>query len=89
MGVEGAFGDAVTGRARLCDVDGTPSHRTCTGPNVTDALSMGKQVSVYVRDEDVELWERAERFAKARRLPMSALVMTALESYLAEHDDAG
>jgi hypothetical protein len=39
--------------------------------------------AVYVRDEDVELWERAERYAKARRLTMSALVLTALEAYLA------
>ena len=30
------------------------------------------------------LWERAERYAKARRLPMSALIMTALEQFLAD-----
>jgi hypothetical protein len=50
---------------------------------------MGKQVSVYIRDDDAELWARAEAYAKARRLPMSALVMTALEAYLADADDAG
>jgi hypothetical protein len=44
---------------------------------------MGMAKAVYVRDEDVELWERAERYAKARRLTMSALVLTALEAYLA------
>jgi post-segregation antitoxin (ccd killing protein) len=47
---------------------------------------MGKQVSVYVRDEDQDLWERAERYARARRLPMSALVMTALEAYLDDQE---
>ena len=47
---------------------------------------MGKQVSVYIRDEDAELWARAEAYAKARRLPMSALVMTALERFLADAD---
>jgi hypothetical protein len=48
---------------------------------------MGKQVSVYVRDEDLEVWERAERYARARRLPMSALVMTALERYLETEEE--
>lgn len=43
---------------------------------------MGKQVSVYVRNEDLAVWDRAERYAKARRLSMSALIMTALEKYL-------
>ena len=43
---------------------------------------MGHQVSVYVRDDDLDVWERAERYAKARRLSMSALIMTALEWYL-------
>jgi hypothetical protein len=49
-------------------------------------LYMGKQVSVYVREDDLPLWERAERFARSRRLAISALVLTALEAYLAEHD---
>jgi hypothetical protein len=48
---------------------------------------MGKQVSVYVRDEDANLWERAERYAKSRRMPVSGLVMAALETYLAGVDD--
>lgn len=43
---------------------------------------MGKQVSVYIRESDAEVWQRAERYAKARRIPMSALVMTALERFL-------
>ncbi|HEX2362888.1 MAG TPA: hypothetical protein VHI11_12515 [Jiangellaceae bacterium] len=48
---------------------------------------MGKQVSVYVRDEDAELWQRAERYARARRMPVSGLVMAALEQYLRDVDD--
>jgi hypothetical protein len=47
---------------------------------------MGLHKAVYVRDQDVVLWERAERYARERRLAMSALVLTALEEYLAEHD---
>lgn len=40
--------------------------------------------AVYVKDEDVELWRRAESFARQRRLTMSALVLTALEQYLGD-----
>jgi hypothetical protein len=43
---------------------------------------MGTTKAIYVRDDDADLWERAERYAKARRLPMSALIMNALEQYL-------
>jgi len=46
----------------------------------------GGQVSVYVRGEDRKLWERAEQYARKRRLSMSALVMTALEEHLERHD---
>jgi hypothetical protein len=46
---------------------------------------MGMAKAVYVRDQDVPLWERAERYARERRLAMSALVLTALEEYLARH----
>jgi hypothetical protein len=45
------------------------------------------QKGIYVRQDDIELWQRAERFAKARRLTMSALIMTALDEYLREHGD--
>lgn len=45
---------------------------------------MGMAKAVYVRDQDVELWERAERYARGQRLTMSALVLTALERYLTE-----
>jgi hypothetical protein len=48
---------------------------------------MGLAKSLYVRDEDLDLWEQAERYARTRRLSMSALVMTALERYLAEVED--
>jgi hypothetical protein len=47
---------------------------------------MGMHKAVYVRDEDVALWERAEAYAKARRMPVSGLIMTALEKYLADED---
>lgn len=41
---------------------------------------------VYIREQDVELWERAARYAEAQRLSMGGLIMFALEAYLAEHD---
>jgi hypothetical protein len=46
-------------------------------------LGMGKQVSVYVRDDDLELWERAEKYARRHRMPISGLVLAALEEFLA------
>lgn len=49
-------------------------------------LGMGKQVSVYVRDDDLELWERAERYARKHRMPVSGLILAALEAYLVEQD---
>ena len=50
--------------------------------------TMGHQVSVYIRDEDRELWERAKRYARKRRVPVSGLLMLALEQYLDDADDA-
>jgi len=38
--------------------------------------------NIYVRDADLDLWHRAESYASARRLTMSALIMNALQSYL-------
>lgn len=38
--------------------------------------------TIFVRDEDMELWERATQFASAHRWSMSALIMTALEAYI-------
>jgi hypothetical protein len=40
--------------------------------------------TIYVRADDAALWERAEAYAAARRLSMSALIMTALEQFLAD-----
>jgi hypothetical protein len=48
---------------------------------------VGKK-TIYVRVEDQDLWQRAEAYAKARRLPMSGLIMTALEKYLQEIQSA-
>ena len=48
---------------------------------------MGMHKAVYVRDEDVDLWARAEAYAKARRMPVSGLVMAALEAYLEQVDE--
>jgi hypothetical protein len=38
--------------------------------------------TIYVRQDDMRVWQRAEAYAKERRLSMSALIMTALEAYL-------
>jgi hypothetical protein len=50
---------------------------------------VGRQVSIYVRAEDLELWRRAEAHARERRMPASGLVMLALERYLDAEDEAG
>jgi hypothetical protein len=54
---------------------------------------MGRQVSLYVRDMDLPLWRRAERYVRARRMSLSGLIMTALEAYLSDlesqHPPAG
>lgn len=47
---------------------------------------MGMQKGIYVKDADLELWDRAEVYAKERRITMSALIMNALERYLADSD---
>ena len=44
---------------------------------------VGGAKTVYVRKEDAAVWERAEQYARVRRLSMSALVITALEQFLA------
>ena len=38
----------------------------------------------HTSDDDVELWERAERYAKSRRMPVSGLVMAALEQFVGD-----
>lgn len=43
--------------------------------------------TIYVSQRDAELWQRAEAYAHAHRMPLSQLVMAALERYLADEDD--
>jgi hypothetical protein len=43
---------------------------------------VGRQQSIYVRADDLDLWRRAEAFARERRMTASGLVMLALERYL-------
>jgi hypothetical protein len=50
---------------------------------------MGAAKAVCVRDADAELWAPAERYAKGRRMPVSGLVMVALEADLQHQDDSG
>jgi post-segregation antitoxin (ccd killing protein) len=52
------------------------------------AEQRGEQKTIYVRASDVDLWRRAESYARARRLTMSALIMTALEAYLDQQQGA-
>lgn len=47
---------------------------------------MGKVVAVYVREQDLPLAERAERYARERRMTVSGLYLLALENYLTEND---
>jgi hypothetical protein len=41
---------------------------------------------IYVRDSDAELWEWAVAYARARRMPVSGLVMNALQAYREQVD---
>jgi predicted transcriptional regulator len=50
--------------------------------------NVGRQVAIYVRADDLELWRRAEAYARQRRMPTSGLVMLALERYLDAEDAA-
>jgi hypothetical protein len=47
---------------------------------------MGTQHSVYINDRELDLWRRAQDHARRHRLAMNALIMTALEAYLEQHD---
>jgi len=42
---------------------------------------VGIHKSIYVRAENLELWRRAEAYARERRMTTSGLVMLALERY--------
>jgi hypothetical protein len=46
---------------------------------------MGNQ-TIYVRQEDQEIWDRAVAYAKAHRMPVSGLIMAALEEYLTDQE---
>jgi hypothetical protein len=39
-------------------------------------------LTIFVRDADLELFDRARRFAERRRMSLSALIAEALERYL-------
>jgi predicted transcriptional regulator len=39
-------------------------------------------LTIFVRETDVELFERARRLAERRRMSLSALIAAALEQYL-------
>lgn len=63
------------------------SVQACTGIIVYGVSEqVGRQVSVYIRAEDLDLWRRAEAYARSRRVPMSGLVALALAEYLDRHD---
>lgn len=49
---------------------------------------VGRQVSIYIRAGDLDLWRRAEAYAAERRMPMSGLVMLALERFLKDENRA-
>ena len=44
------------------------------------------QRNIYVREEDRELWEWVQAYARAHRMTVSAVVMTAIERYRAERE---
>lgn len=48
---------------------------------------MGIRVNIYVRDDDLPLWERLKEYARAHRMAESQVVMAAIEEYLAEDED--
>lgn len=50
---------------------------------------MGMQKGIYVKDADLGLWDRAVAYAESQRITMSALIMNALERYLAEVEQTG
>jgi hypothetical protein len=46
-----------------------------------------RRKTIYVRESDDGLWRRAVTYARAHRITMSALIMTALERYLADVEE--
>lgn len=47
---------------------------------------MGRVAGIYVRAADEDLWRRVEEFARKRRMPISGVVMLAVERYLEQED---
>lgn len=47
-------------------------------------MSRVPQRNVYVREDDAELWEWAQQYARTHRWTTSAVVMMALEKFRAE-----
>lgn len=47
---------------------------------------MGKATAIYIRESDLSLWARVERYARKHRMPVSGVVMLAVEEFLARHD---
>jgi hypothetical protein len=87
--VTGHPGDAAPGAE---DESETVSHlhrpvQVCIDLIVSKVSNQrGKQQSIYVRAEDLDLWRRAEAYARERRMTASGLVMAALERYLSTED---
>jgi hypothetical protein len=87
--VAGHPGDAAPGAERDESETISRLHRSvqvCIDLIVSKVSNRGKQHSIYVRAEDLELWRRAEAFARERRMTASGLVMAALERYLNAED---
>jgi hypothetical protein len=59
--------------------------KTCEGLRRQNVIGMGKATAIYIREGDLPLWERVERYAREHRMPVSGLVMLAVEEYLARH----
>jgi hypothetical protein len=53
----------------------------------TDTLPMADKV-IYVRAEDEPLWEWAVAYARSHRMPVSGVVLNALQAYREQVDEA-
>lgn len=45
-------------------------------------MPRGKKVGLFIRQEFLDIWEKAKKFAKAQRMSISELVIRALKAYL-------
>jgi hypothetical protein len=63
----------------------SPDAQTCTSLRRDTHTNMGRAVNIYIRDEELALWERVEAYARKRRMPLSGLVLEAMEEHLARH----